>query len=420
MAFAYNSGNQLDQVQFTQSAGASLTPYTDWTASDNNLYPSGSPKSWTLGNGVTESASFNKRLQLQQETVTNPSIHTLMDHVFNYGAQNNGNVMSVADQLNPARTQSFTYDALNRLATATESRWGLGFVYDPWGNRLQQNVTAGVAGTSQLNVDNRNRIAGAPMNCTAANAYCYDAAGDLLNDGFHQYTYDAESRIQQVDGGAATYTYDADGQRVRKTTASGSTDYLYFGGNIIAEKNVSNSNWTDYVFANGKRLAKADTFKDEIALQGNNTAAGQYTWWGITGSPQVTVRTGDKLFFYHLQQGASQGGMILTFTDGTNTGWAAQDQDGNYANVGTIVGQWQARLVDLSAYAGKTINQFLVGNSRSATAGSWCVWYSDIAVVSADGTVTPVYTGQTSANFQFVSTSSPMASNLSAAVVHDN
>jgi len=101
---------------------------------------------------VTESASFNKRLQLQQETVTNPAIHTLMDHAFNYGPQgsNNGNVMSVADQLNPARTQSFTYDPLNRLATANESRWGLGFVYDPWGNRLQQNVTAGTAGTSQL------------------------------------------------------------------------------------------------------------------------------------------------------------------------------------------------------------------------------------------------------------------------------
>ena len=102
--------------------------------------------------------------------------------------------------------------------------------------RLQQNVTSGTAGTSQLNVDNRNRITGAPANCTAANAHCYDAAGDLLNDGFHQYTYDAESRIKQVDGGAATYTYDADGQRVRKDSPSGSTDYVYFGGSIIAEK----------------------------------------------------------------------------------------------------------------------------------------------------------------------------------------
>ena len=37
-----------------------------------------------------------------------------------------------------------------------------------------------------------------------------------------------------------------------------------------------------------------------------------------------------------------------------------------HANVGTVVGQWHARTVDLSAYAGKTINQFLVGNSSAA------------------------------------------------------
>src|SRR5947208_5700223 len=110
-----------------------------------------------------------------------------MDHAFNYGAagSNNGNILSVADQLNSARTQSFTYDPLNRLATANESggRWGLSFAYDPWGNRLQQNVTAGVAGASQMTVDSNNRIHGAPVNCTSGNEYCYDLAGNMLNDG---------------------------------------------------------------------------------------------------------------------------------------------------------------------------------------------------------------------------------------------
>ena len=117
-------------------------------------------------------------------------------------------------------------------------------------------MTSGSA-ESQLNVDNRNRITGSPTNCTAANAYCYDAAGDLLNDNFHQYTYNAESQIAQVDGGAATYTYDAERQRVRKTVASGSTQYLYFAGSIIAEKNLSTGDWTDHIFANGKHVAQA-------------------------------------------------------------------------------------------------------------------------------------------------------------------
>jgi YD repeat-containing protein len=56
-------------------------------------------------------------------------------------------------------------------------------------------------------------------------------------DATHTYTYDAENRIILVDGGAtASYVYDANGQRVRKTTASGSVDYLYdLAGHQITE-----------------------------------------------------------------------------------------------------------------------------------------------------------------------------------------
>ncbi|GAC1672000.1 MAG: hypothetical protein NVS9B4_27170 [Candidatus Acidiferrum sp.] len=36
--------------------------------------------------------------------------------------------------------------------------------------------------------------------------YSYDAAGNVINDGSHSYTYDAESHIIKVDNGAtATY-----------------------------------------------------------------------------------------------------------------------------------------------------------------------------------------------------------------------
>src|SRR5262249_20318885 len=42
--------------------------------------------------------------------------------------------------------------------------------------------------------------------------------------------------LRQVDGGAASYTYGGEGERVRKDTASGSTEYVYFGGNVIAER----------------------------------------------------------------------------------------------------------------------------------------------------------------------------------------
>ena len=42
----------------------------------------------------------------------------------------------------------------------------------------------------------------------------YDAPGNLLYDGVHTYTYDAEDRIVSVDSGTgANYVYDANGRR---------------------------------------------------------------------------------------------------------------------------------------------------------------------------------------------------------------
>lgn len=49
----------------------------------------------------------------------------------------------------------------------------------------------------------------------------YDADGNLLSDGQHSYTYDAENRIVALDG-QANYIYDADGVRVAKLGAGGS------------------------------------------------------------------------------------------------------------------------------------------------------------------------------------------------------
>src|SRR5260370_33036031 len=117
---------------------------------------------------------------------------------------------SVADQLNSSRTQSFSYDQLNRLATANESRWGLSFTYDPWGNFLQQRLTAGYATQHQYTALSNNRLSG----------YSYDAAGNLLNDTHHQYTFDGKNQIVQVDpqitNGTTTYTYDPGVDPVRK------------------------------------------------------------------------------------------------------------------------------------------------------------------------------------------------------------
>ena len=99
--------------------------------------------------------------------------------------------------------------------------------YDPVGNRWQQNLTSGSGQTSNLTFSGANN---------RMDGYSYDAAGNLLNDGVHSYTYDAESRIVSVDGGATAYVYDADGRRVQKTVGGAVTDYVYdLAGHAITE-----------------------------------------------------------------------------------------------------------------------------------------------------------------------------------------
>jgi RHS repeat-associated protein len=87
-------------------------------------------------------------------------------------------------------------------------------------------------------------------------------AGNLHKQGpggTHLYLYDGENRMTYAVG--TTYTYDANGIRVRKQTdVNNFTEYIYFGSEVIAEKQVVAGGtpvWTDYIFGNGKRIAKA-------------------------------------------------------------------------------------------------------------------------------------------------------------------
>jgi len=172
------------------------------------------------------------------------------------GVVNNGNVVSIANNRDTNRSQSFTYDALNRIATAQSQAasgahdWGLSFGYDIWANLLSATVTKGddVPMLSQ-SVGTNNRISG----------YCYDAAGNLLAQSAPPcpsptYTYDAENRMTATAG--VTYTYDGDGRRVKKSNGK---LYWYGGGSDpLEETDLSGAPSAAFVFFNGKRIARLD------------------------------------------------------------------------------------------------------------------------------------------------------------------
>src|SRR5258708_6518989 len=131
--------------------------------------------------------------------------------------------------------------------------------YDAWGNLLNKTITnCGGENLSLIsNVQNR-----ADNGLPASQNYNYDAAGNMTVDptDLVTATYDAENRIATATRNSATttYTYDDDGNRVKKTNGTTGTLYWYMTLGIVGESDLSGTLKTEYVFFDGERVARRD------------------------------------------------------------------------------------------------------------------------------------------------------------------
>jgi RHS repeat-associated protein len=243
--------------------------------------PPGELQSLTNGGVIYGALAYNSRLQpmqlfygtdtppvITQMTASCPStVGNVMNKTYNFslGAGDNGNVVSIANCLNTNRSQSFTYDALNRIASGESSgpQWGEAYTLDAWGNLTNR---AGIAGKTYY-----ESLSAAPAtNFNQLTGYGYDTAGNMTTNGPTSYVYDDENRLIWTTGGYR-YVYDGDGKRVEKCVAgsvttpcptSGTTNgTLYWmgtGSAALDESNLSGGLTEQYVFFSGTRVARRD------------------------------------------------------------------------------------------------------------------------------------------------------------------
>ena len=242
-------------------------------------------KTETYGNGLIHTIDYNNRLQPTQiklGTSGNPT--SVVSLGYTYGTtNNNGNILTHSySGAGLSYTQNFGYDSLNRLITSNEnsgSNWSETNGYDRYGNRWV--ALGGGVQSLYFNTSN-NRITGSS----------YDNAGNLLNDGSHSYTYDAENKIAKVDTISA-YVYDGEGQRVRKLIGQNLRMVYGIGGELLAEYNGANGALLkEYIYGVTGLLATIEP----TAVNSNGT---RYITPDHLGSPRVVTNSAASVVNRH-------------------------------------------------------------------------------------------------------------------------
>lgn len=167
-----------------------------------------------------------------------------------------GHLTSVTDNINPSWSETYSFDALQRLTNYKRGNISSGTIANPT-HQVQYNLDALGNRTSVVtdgvttNYSHNNMNAYTSVGGTSRQ---YDLRGNLISDGQHTYQYNYTNHLVSVDYGAtATYKYDALGRCVSKTTPAGTVYYYYDWLQNIEEEGTQNATYI-YGFNRGDIL----------------------------------------------------------------------------------------------------------------------------------------------------------------------
>ncbi|EMK01241.1 RHS repeat-associated core domain-containing protein [Leptospira sp. B5-022] len=179
-----------------------------------------------LGNGVNTNIYYNpvkKNLVRIQTSKDSDSYQDL-----NYSYNDYGNYSSITDNKNPVRSQSFSYDSIGRLISATGVYGAEEYQYSDSGRLLKKgNLTYSYSNSLHKNA--ATDVSGDNLSYH----YVYDNAGNVINKNDESFSYNPFQKLKQVDtasGETIKFDYDFSGTRIRKTRSSDGTKTITLGG----------------------------------------------------------------------------------------------------------------------------------------------------------------------------------------------
>ncbi len=258
--FAYDGNDNLTDITYTSGrhvhqdfdAENRLGHVVDATtgaeyATNVGYHASGAIATYHSGNGIVHTMTYDPN-RYWLRSINAGDLHLSYD---NYDLV--GNVGTIGDSRS-GMTQTFAYDALDRLATATGPYGVQSFAYDGHGDRLN------AGGSTYQYQSGTMRLVG-----QNGSAFGYDGNGNLRTGPNATYNYTPDNLLEtaSLSGGVlATYAYDADQWRTKKVVGS---DVSYFsrgaGGELLtdwANPGGASPSIKDYVYAGGRLLAEAE------------------------------------------------------------------------------------------------------------------------------------------------------------------
>jgi len=299
--YTYESAGRLSSITYASSgtvinygrdaAGqisyVSATPHSSSTvnlASYIKHMPFGPASSWTYGNGVTDTRTFD-----QDYRMTSVKDHGTSDvQYLSYSWNAFNTVTAITDHVSAAKNQTFTYDRTGQITFASGTYGTASVTYDSNSNRLT------AAGFNYTYYTGTNRL-----KKWGISSVTYTSTGNIASIGLDAVTYNKanQTSLVAIHGGVSSgYNYDAFGQRLKiKTGTSPFQVQMYdLSGHMLTETSQAASPVeTDYVYMDDLPIAaiqSATSATPAIDALHTDTIG---TVQRATNSTKTTVWTGD-------------------------------------------------------------------------------------------------------------------------------
>jgi RHS repeat-associated protein len=252
---------------------------------------------WTWASTKTQAISYDANGQISaynlgDSTTTGTRRTILRDsagRITGYTHTSNGSLV-------PALDQSFGYDNLNRLISATLGGTAIQYSYDATGNRTAKVIS----GTSYPNIISvtSNRL-NQMQDVGGTATVVHDAAGNITSDGTNTYTYSDRGRLATMTnaGGTVTYSYNALELRVGKIgptvlVPTGSIYYVYDEeGKLLGEYDANGDPLYETIYME----SPVGVLQQTGTAGAGNVAVSLYNVWSDQlGAPRIITQQSNE------------------------------------------------------------------------------------------------------------------------------